>query len=72
MTNVTVDEEYDGNVSLKFTPKVPGAYSIEVKINGDKLPTCPMIVQVKERKLRALSAIISRLTIPLGDKNLLI
>ena len=51
VTNVTVDEEYDGNVSLKFTPKVPGAYSIEVKINGDKLPTCPMIVQVKERKL---------------------
>ncbi|XP_027050744.1 E3 ubiquitin-protein ligase TRIM71-like, partial [Pocillopora damicornis] len=51
VTNVTVDEEYDGNVSLKFTPKVPGAYSIEVKINGDKLPTCPMIVQVKEREL---------------------
>ena len=51
VTNVTVDEEYDGNVSLKFTPKVPGAYSIEVKINGDKLTTCPMIVQVKERKL---------------------
>ena len=51
VTNVTVDEEYDGNVSLKFTPKVPGAYSIEVKINGDKLPTCPMIVQVKEREV---------------------
>ena len=51
VTNVTVDEEYDGNVSLKFTPKVPGAYSIVVKINGDKLPTCPMTVQVKEREL---------------------
>ena len=49
--NVTVDEEYDGNVGLKFTPKVPGAYNIEVKINGDKLPTCPMTVQVKEREL---------------------
>ncbi|XP_022801934.1 protein lin-41-like [Stylophora pistillata] len=34
-----------------FTSKVPGAYSIEVKINGDKLPTCPMTVQVKEREL---------------------
>ena len=44
VTNVTVDEEYDENDSLKFTPKVPGAYSIEVKINGDKLPTCPMTV----------------------------
>ena len=51
VTNVTVDVEYDGNVSLKLTPKVPEAYSIEVKINGDKLPTCPMIVQVKEREL---------------------
>ena len=51
MTNVTVDEECDGNVRLKFTPKVPGAYSIEVRINGDKLPTCPMTVQVKGREL---------------------
>ena len=49
--NMTVGEENDGNVSLKFTPKVPGAYSIVVKINGDKLPTCPMTVQVKEREL---------------------
>ena len=51
VSNVTVDEECDGNVRLKFTPKVPGAYSIEVRINGDKLPTCPMTVQVKEREL---------------------
>ena len=51
VTNVIVDEEYDGNVGLKFTPKVPGAYSIEVKINGDKLPTFPRTVQVKEREL---------------------
>ena len=51
VTNVTVDEECDGNVRLKFTPKVPGAYTIEVRINGDKLPTCPMTVQVKEREL---------------------
>ena len=51
VTNVTVDEEYDGNVRLNFTPKVPGAYNIEVKINGDKLPPCPMTVQVKEREL---------------------
>ena len=51
VTNVTVGEENNGNVSLKFTPKVPGAYSIVVKINGDKLPTCPMTVQVKEREL---------------------
>ena len=52
VTNVIVSEKEDGNLQLKFTPKVQGAYSIEVKINGDKLPTCPAFtVQVKEREL---------------------
>ena len=51
VTNVIVSEKEDGNLQLKFIPKVPGAYSIEVKINGDKLPTCPFTVQVKEREL---------------------
>ena len=49
VTSVIVSEKEDGNLQLKFTPKVPGAYGIEVKINGDKLPTCPFIVRVKER-----------------------
>ena len=51
VTDVIVEEKEDGNLRLKFTPKVPGAYNIKVKINGDKLPTCPMTVQVKEREL---------------------
>ena len=51
VTIVIASEKEDGNLQLKFTPKVPGAYSIEVKINGDKLPTCPFTVQVKEREL---------------------
>ena len=51
VTNVIVSEKEDGNLRVKFNPKVPGAYSIEVKINGDKLPTCPFTVLVKERKL---------------------
>ena len=51
VTNVIVTEKEDGNLQLKFRPKVPGAYSIEVKINGDKLPTFPFTVQVKEREL---------------------
>ena len=55
VTNVTVREKEDGNHQLKFTPKVPGAYSIEVKINGDKLPSCPFAVRVKERKLVVVS-----------------
>ena len=52
VTNVIVNDKEDGNLQLKFIPKVPGAYSIKVKINGDKLPTCrPFTVQVKEREL---------------------
>ena len=52
VTKVIVSEKEDGNVQLKFTPKVPDAYSIEVKINGDKLPNCPSFtVHVKEREL---------------------
>ena len=50
-TNVIVKEEEDGDLLLKFTPKVPGDYSIVVKINGDKLSTCPFTVHVKEREL---------------------
>jgi len=51
VTNVIVSAKEDGNLQVKFTPIVPGAYSIEVKINGDKLPTCPFTKQVKEREL---------------------
>ena len=51
VTNVIVSEKEDGNLQLKFTPKVPSAYSIEVNINGDKLPNCPFTVRVKEREL---------------------
>ena len=50
VTNVIVSEK-DGIFQVKFTPIVPGAYSIEVKINGDKLPTCPFTAQVQEREL---------------------
>ena len=51
VTNVIVSEKKDGNLQVKFTPIVPGPYSIEVKINGDKLPTCPFNILVKEREL---------------------
>ena len=48
---MTVQEKGDGNLRLKFTPKVPGSYSVEVKISGEKLPTCPFTLPVKERQL---------------------
>ena len=49
--DVNVSKKENGEFMVNFTPKVPGAYSIEVKINGDKLPTCPFTMQVKEREL---------------------
>ena len=51
VTNIIVSEKQDGNLQLKFTPKVPGTYSIQVKINSDTLRDCPFTVRVKERKL---------------------
>ena len=49
--NVFVNERENGSLQLKFTPKLPGSYGIEVWINGDKLPTCPYTLNVKEREL---------------------
>ena len=51
VTNVTVQGREDGNLKLKFTPIVPGAYSVEVKINGEKLSTSPLKLAVKQRQL---------------------
>ena len=51
VTNVFVNKRENGCLQLKFTPKLPGSYSIEVKINGDKLPICPCALNVKEREL---------------------
>ena len=39
------------DLELKFTPILPGDYSLEVKINGEKLSVCPVTVQVKECEL---------------------
>ena len=66
ITDVIVEEKENSNLRLKFTPKVPGAYNIEVKINGDKLPTCPMTVQVKERELVVVGEL--KLKFSPGDK----
>ena len=47
----SVNENDEGTLQLKFTPKVPGDYSLEVKINGEKLSVCPVTVLVKECEL---------------------
>ena len=51
VTQVTVCITENGRFEVKFIPKVPGAYSIEVKINRDTLANSPFIVVVKEREL---------------------
>jgi len=68
VTNVIVSEKENGKFKVNFTPKVPGAYNIEVKINDDKLPNCPFIMQVKEREL----VVVGELNLKLfqGDKLL--
>jgi len=51
VTNVIVSEKENGKFKVNFTPKVPGAYDIDLKINDDELPNCPFTTQVKEREL---------------------
>ena len=51
VANIISEETQNGKFKVNFTPKVPGAYNIEVKINHDKIPNCPFTVQVKEREL---------------------
>ena len=67
VTNVIVNEDAEnGKFKVNFTPKVPGAYNTEVKINDQKLPNCPFTVQVKEREL----VVVGELNLKLfqGDK----
>ena len=51
VTDMNVSAKENGEFKVNFTPKVPGAYSVEVKINANKLSTCPFTMQVKEREL---------------------
>ena len=68
ITNLIVREKENGKFKVNFTPKVPDAYNIEVKINDDKLPNSPFITQVKEREF----VVVGELNLKLfqGDKLL--
>ncbi|XP_078377011.1 E3 ubiquitin-protein ligase TRIM45-like [Oculina patagonica] len=50
----TTCKKEGGNFQVKFVPKVPGTYKIEVKINGEKLANSPFTVQVKERQFNVV------------------
>ena len=47
-------ETQDGDNTVKFTPKVPGTFSITIKVNGKELAGSPYIVQVKERLIQVV------------------
>jgi len=49
VASLTINEEFSGTLRVKFVPKVPGAYNITAKINGEKLANSPLKIQVKER-----------------------
>ena len=51
VASLMINEEFSGNLQVKFVPKVPGAYNITAKINGEKLAKSLFIIQVKERQL---------------------
>ena len=51
VTQATVCNTENGRFEVKFIPKVPGSYNIEVKINENTLANSPFIVAVKEREL---------------------
>jgi len=51
VASLTINEEFSGKLRVKFVPKVPGAYNITAKINGEKLANSPLKIQVKERQL---------------------
>ena len=48
---LAISDKKDGKLEIHFTPKVPGAYSIEVKISGDRLLICPASVEVTENEV---------------------
>ncbi|PFX16060.1 E3 ubiquitin-protein ligase TRIM71 [Stylophora pistillata] len=47
---VTSENEGRG-FQVKFEPKIPGTYEMELKINGRKLFECPVLIPVKAREL---------------------
>ena len=49
--SMTIFKREDENFPVKFTPKVPGTYSIKVTINRENLHQSPFIAQVMERRL---------------------
>jgi len=52
--SLTTCKKQDGNLLLKFTPKVPASYEIYVTLNGGTFQKSGFTIQVKERRLEVV------------------
>ena len=55
--SLTTCENQDGVYTVKFTPKVPGIFSIIIKVNGKEFAGSPYTVQVKQRLIQVVEEI---------------
>ena len=51
VTGLTINEDPDGRFHVKFVPKLPGAFQITAKINGESLAKSPFNIVVRERRI---------------------
>ena len=50
VASLVIREKEDGNFQVKFTPKIPGSYTINAKLNAVSLTGSPFTVQAQERR----------------------
>ena len=50
VASLVIREKEDGNFQVKFTPKTPGCYTVDAKLNAVALAGSPFTVQVQERR----------------------
>ena len=64
VTSLRTFKNENDDIYVKFVPKVPGTFNITVMINGDKLVTSPLRVQVKERRIDVMGELVLKGEIP--------
>ena len=64
VTSLRTFKNANDDIYVKFVPKVPGTFNITVMINGDKLVTSPLRVQVKERRIDVMGELVLKGEIP--------
>ena len=51
VSGLTINEDSGGRFHVKFVPKLPGAFQIAAKINGESLAKSPFNIVVRERRI---------------------